>query len=1398
MSRSTNKSEYDQFIRKPVDWNPDHDIKFQVVSWFDKDIGEDDPMDFDDSGDDDSGQDNNNYGKRKEQPPDPKKYTMFMSGVTEKGESVTAKVNGFLPFFYVKIPERWSQTEVERFIGHIHNKSYNTTDEFGSKTWHKYNQAITRVQVVKKHDIDAGFTNGALFPFIGIQFKSYNAFQQCSWLLWKEKLKTSSPAFGIEMYESNIPPLLRYMHIQKILSVGWVTLPAGKYLLHALDPDKDTFCQIEAEIDWTDVVPDPECNLIAPIRQASFDIECFSFNGQMPVPNIEANPCIQIATAIKDYGRPDFTLKCIMTLKKSNPIEGALVLCYETEAELLVAWTKFMQTIDPDILIGYNIFGFDMEYLYVRSQVTKCEEAFRFLSKFKNHACKLEESQLKSSAYGDNHWQMVEMPGRAQIDLLPVIKKEKSYTSYTLKFVSTEILKETKHDLSAPEIFEYYRDGSVEKITIIAEYCIQDTLLPQKIIDKMNILVNLLEMAKVTRVPLDFLITRGQQIKVFSQICETARNANYLVPHIKKSKFVARPPGEGGEDDDEEEEGYEGATVLPPSVGSYWDGVAALDFKALYPTTEIDWNFCYTTLVKDDKKYGNIPGIQYHIVEIVIQKGSPAVEVIIFEAAHELTLQFRYFPKTIVDQLKKIPGLIVLPPDAVKPIDPAAKAFIPLSPWIWKAKFPLDKLKTIQKLVPQATIKKIYKWAQNVKGLIPEILINLLNSRSRAKKKMEAAAEAGDKFMEDVFNGAQLALKVSCNSVYGFTGCTETGKLPCKPIAECTTTIGRGMIESSKQYGENLDNFTDVMKCTEFYPEDYAHIVMNTTKKSHFMGTTALMFKLFKLNINDHETDYFTVPEESGEKFLVFTKTTGFDRIIGFKRSTDPKTRSYFKLDFANGGELYSMKDYSCDVIYGDTDSVFCNFDTTREIGIVNKVAYSMVVGAYVADKITQYLRSFNHFKEDKDKWCELEYEKVYGNLLLFTKKRYAGTFYDFNPLKYKYIDKKGIALKRRDYCEMVKDVYAGSLKILFDESYGEPPQRIETAAKVVMGMITDLLKGNVAPEKLILSKSLRDSYKIREKKKRKTDLNTFNQSNVFVKDHLIINHNLLGKTHGVVIAKREMKMNDFFNNSVQRYPLELRIESCENDELLASIDSLYTGYQGLPFSYEDIEMREGFEITLKRIVDAKTTEKELEPVTQAHVRLTRRMYLRDPGSAPVSGERVPYMFVEKKGNVLQHEKAEHPDYVTKYNLKPDPKYYLDNQLRKPIRQLFELLMPDPDSLFDPLIREYRNNFGGQSELTNYFIKPTDKVKVEKNTDVADNTVITASTEVSKTSSGEPVTKKAKTDAAQAPVTAPALAPVQVPPPVKRLQPAPKNAAALKKQKLKDNQQNLGKWFGKQ
>ena len=54
-----------------------------------------------------------------------------------------------------------------------------------------------------------------------------------------------------------------------------------------------------------------------------------------------------------------------------------------------------------------------------------------------------------------------------------------------------------------------------------------------------------------------------------------------------------------------------------------------------------------------------------------------------------------------------------------------------------------------------------------------------------------------DPFKKAVLDGRQLALKISANSVYGFTGAT-IGKLPCLPISSSVTSYGRQMIETTK------------------------------------------------------------------------------------------------------------------------------------------------------------------------------------------------------------------------------------------------------------------------------------------------------------------------------------------------------------------------------------------------------------------------------------------------------------------------------------------------------------------------------------------------------------------------------------------------------------------------
>ena len=103
-----------------------------------------------------------------------------------------------------------------------------------------------------------------------------------------------------------------------------------------------------------------------------------------------------------------------------------------------------------------------------------------------------------------------------------------------------------------------------------------------------------------------------------------------------------------------------------------------------------------------------------------------------------------------------------------------------------------------------------YKFAQNVEGLLPKMLKKLWAARKVAKKQMKNAPTPE---LKAVYNGKQLAIKVSMNSIYGFTG-ASTGMLPCKPIASTTTTIGRGMIQHSKNCAESWYDGSEAVSYT--------------------------------------------------------------------------------------------------------------------------------------------------------------------------------------------------------------------------------------------------------------------------------------------------------------------------------------------------------------------------------------------------------------------------------------------------------------------------------------------------------------------------------------------------------------------------------------------------------
>lgn len=121
-------------------------------------------------------------------------------------------------------------------------------------------------------------------------------------------------------------------------------------------------------------------------------------------------------------------------------------------------------------------------------------------------------------------------------------------------------------------------------------------------------------------------------------------------------------------------------------------------------------------------------------------------------------------------------------------------------------------------------------FVDNKAGVIPSILTHLTKERSKAKKLM---AKATDPVSRAVYNGRQLSLKVSSNSIYGFMG-VEHGRLPCRPIAESVTKIGGDMIMHCKHCMEEWYPGTDVIYGDSVAPWCPVYVKDNETGTSMF------------------------------------------------------------------------------------------------------------------------------------------------------------------------------------------------------------------------------------------------------------------------------------------------------------------------------------------------------------------------------------------------------------------------------------------------------------------------------------------------------------------------------------------------------------------------------------
>jgi len=273
-----------------------------------------------------------------------------------------------------------------------------------------------------------------------------------------------------------------------------------------------------------------------------------------------------------------------------------IVEYYRTEKEVLLAWTRLIVSEDPDIVTGYNIFGFDFSFLYRRAQELNILDDFMKFSRLKDYQCQLKEIKVSSAAMGDIRAEYIEMTGRVVIDLYKYIQKTQVLDNYKLDYVCGKFLYKEKMDLSPQNIFIKQRGNSADR-QYIAKYCLIDCILCNRLLTKLDVIGNAMAMATVCKVPLSYVYNRGQGVKIASLATYMCEKNGYRVHVLPQA--------------DEENQGYEGAIVLTPQIGIHFEPTVTLDFNSLYPSSMISENLSHCSFVERGGKYDNLPEYEY-------------------------------------------------------------------------------------------------------------------------------------------------------------------------------------------------------------------------------------------------------------------------------------------------------------------------------------------------------------------------------------------------------------------------------------------------------------------------------------------------------------------------------------------------------------------------------------------------------------------------------------------------------------------------------------------------------------------------------------------------------------------------------------------------------------------
>ena len=1065
-------------------------------------------------------------------------------------------------------------------------------------------------------------------------------------------------------------------------------------------------------------------------------------NNNLPV--IEGDKIIQIGTVSYIYGQERTSVKRhIVTLGGCTEINGVEVVACNTVPQLIKAWIDYVKVLQPNIITGYNIFGFDFKFIWECADEHDCLDMLEKFSPVKNFQTTLETKELFSAALGHNFLYYFKSPGIVLIDLMKVIQKDHNLSSYKLDDVSTDFINGKISNLSYDEETKTTTLQTSSTFSLnIGQYIViyEESIVGKENIGSKSKIISIKDNKEVVIETLEDMLNLPVKPKSYFW----AVGKDNVSPH---DIFELQ----GGNDDDRAIVAkycvqdcelclslMQKLEIVANNIGM--SNVCLVPLSYLFmrgqmiKTLSLVASECY----KENYLIPELPRPDENVKESYegaeVLEPTPAIHlddpisVLDYGSLYPSSMiGTNISHDTIITDEKYLgeEGGKILKEKNLDYEDVTYDNYVnTLHGKTWK--------KTIHPEQPRITcryikpsLKEDGQIDESKRGILPRILMKLLKARKDTRKLIKAEK---DPFRRSVLDGLQLAYKVTANSLYGGVGAAVSA-LYYKDIAASTTAVGRQHLHLAKDYVNTVYPEAEVI-----YGDSVSYdtpILLKVGQNIKICSPEEIFVSGDETVIHSDGKEWFNLNKD----IYVWTEHgwTRINQIIRHKVNKDmfrvithtssvDVTEDHSLID--NHGNEISPKD----TVVGDylmtsfpTLEQFPEYDTTfsedearimgNELsnnGKCENNEINLILNSPIKIR-TSFLESIIETKDYIDLEGKIAAMGIYTllhsigyNVSINNQKRdiYRISFTKNKLRKEHNKIKKIIKLPRTE--QYVYDLstenhhfHAGigqcivhntdSIFVNFKPKSpeGEPlkgKEAIQASIDMALAIENGIQKQLQYPHKLEYEKTFYPFILLRKK-------GYIGNKYEFDLDHY------KQTSMGVVTKRRD-------NAPIVKYVYDGVIRRIINDrDIQASIAFLKDTVKKILAG----EFPMAYFIITKRLRSQYANPEQI-----VHKVLADRMGERDSGNKPQSNDRIPYVYIKTKNPVnLQGDRVEHPDYIRENNLKIDYPFYITNQVQKPVCQVYALALES--------LREH-----GYKLSPNYFDKLKKTYEMENKKDVRD------------------------------------------------------------------------------